>query len=125
MLMQERLDTFGGLRRKIKLRHFIYLNMTLKNQILFKLYYLVLDVKLLLINMNHIEIFFYRKSIDTKKLTKLFTSDIIFLSSITTCNNLLLRICCKYVVKFFCKSSIFISFFLVFHLIKNIILFIG
>ena len=35
--------------------------------------YLILDVKLLLINMNHIVFFIFRKSIDTKNLKKLFT----------------------------------------------------
>ena len=34
--------------------------------------YLILDVKLLLINMNHIVFFIFRKSIDTKNLKKLF-----------------------------------------------------
>jgi len=52
----------------LKLRPFIYLNMTLKNiYILLKFHYLVLDAKLLLINMNNIEfLFIFRKSIDTK-----------------------------------------------------------
>ena len=37
-----------------------------------KINYLVLYAKLLLINMNHVD-FFYRKFINTKNLTKLFT----------------------------------------------------
>ena len=39
-----------------------------------KIDYVVLDIKLLLINinMNNIEFFFLRNFIDTKKLTKLF-----------------------------------------------------
>ena len=36
--------------------------------------YLILDTKLLLINMNHVEFFsYFRNFIDTKNLTKLFT----------------------------------------------------
>ena len=45
--------------------------MSLKSQILFKVYYLVLDAKLLLFNMNHVEMFFIESL--TKNLTKLFT----------------------------------------------------
>ena len=52
-------------------------------------------------------------------------TEIIFLSSITACNNLLLRICHKSVMKIFVKVAFLSLFFLVFQLIKNIILFIG
>ena len=37
-----------------------------------KIDYVILDIKLLLININNIEFFFLRNFIDTKKLTKLF-----------------------------------------------------
>ena len=37
-----------------------------------KIYYLVLDTKLLLINMNYVEFFFFRNFIDRKSLTKFF-----------------------------------------------------
>ena len=37
-----------------------------------KIIYLVLDAKLLLINMNYVEFFFYRNFIDKKNLTKFF-----------------------------------------------------
>ena len=53
-----------GLRQKLKLRHFIYLNMIFF-KMLFKFYYLILDAKLLLININHVDFFLkaYRQKI--------------------------------------------------------------
>ena len=52
----------AGLSSKVKIEieaFYVFKYDFLKNKILLKLYYLVLDVKLLLINMNHIEFFFF------------------------------------------------------------------
>ena len=61
---------------KVELRHFIYIYIYMtffvkKKLILLKLYSLVLDVKLLI---KHVIFFFLKNFIDTKNLTKIFTS---------------------------------------------------
>ena len=38
-----------------------------------KIDYIVLNAKLLLININYVKFFFFLESLDTKNLTKLFT----------------------------------------------------
>ena len=58
---------FNYILAKIELRPFKYLNMILKKFILIKLYFLVLDAKILI---NHVDFFFFfREPIDTKNLT--------------------------------------------------------
>ena len=63
---QGRLNVFW-VKTEIKV-FYIYLNVILKK---FKFNYFILDVKLLLINMNHVNFFF--DSLKTKNLTKFFT----------------------------------------------------